>query len=210
MSGSKSLEELSFSSYWDSRYAKPDAEESFEWFKSFSNLQNFFERHLPPPTLSVNDSGKPPAILHLGCGNSVRYILPILLRLPTPCPPSDSNVPLTSGPFSACTRQNLPLDLLNIGYPNQTCVDFSTVVIEQMAARHIAEAPSISWQEADVRHMTGFADAEFEVAIDKGTLDAMISGSLWDPPEEVRTNTRLYIDEVGSTSLIVCYKSCYN
>lgn len=65
-----------------------------------------------------------------------------------------------------------------------------------MAARHSADEASISWRVADVRHMTDIVDAAFDVAIDKGTLDAMISGSLWDPPEEVRTNTRLYIDEV--------------
>ena len=44
--------------------------------------------------------------------------------------------------------------------------------------------------------MDGFEDESFEVAIDKGTLDAMISGSLWDPPPEVRKNTSEYIDEV--------------
>ena len=43
-----------------------------------------------------------------------------------------------------------------------------------------------------------FPSNNFDVAIDKGTLDAMISGSLWDPPEQVRRNTGLYIDEVRS------------
>ena len=47
----------------------------------------------------------------------------------------------------------------------------------------------------DVRKMA-FEDETFDVAIDKGTLDTMISGSLWDPPEEVRRCTREYIDEV--------------
>jgi len=44
--------------------------------------------------------------------------------------------------------------------------------------------------------MTSVVDSSIDVAIDKGTLDAMISGSLWDPPDVVKTNTRLYIDEV--------------
>lgn len=35
-----------------------------------------------------------------------------------------------------------------------------------------------------------------DVAIDKGTLDAMIHGSLWDPPEDVRCNVGKYVDEV--------------
>ena len=44
--------------------------------------------------------------------------------------------------------------------------------------------------------MTDIPSHSIDVAIDKGTLDAMISGSLWDPPDVVRTNTKKYIDEV--------------
>lgn len=32
---------------------------------------------------------------------------------------------------------------------------------------------------------------------DKGTLDAMLHGSLWDPEDDVKENTKLYIDEVS-------------
>jgi hypothetical protein len=41
-------------------------------------------------------------------------------------------------------------------------------------------------------------DASVDVAFDKGTLDAMISGSPWGPPDDVLQNTTCYIDEVGS------------
>lgn len=47
-----------------------------------------------------------------------------------------------------------------------------------------------------MRCMRGIEDAGVDVAIDKGTLDAMISGSLWDPPKEVRKDVREYLDEV--------------
>jgi len=46
-----------------------------------------------------------------------------------------------------------------------------------------------------VRHLKGVMANEGERS--QGTLDAMISGSLWDPPEEVRRNTKAYIDEVS-------------
>lgn len=59
-----------------------------------------------------------------------------------------------------------------------------------------AGAIGIEWRVADVRALTEFEDGSFDVAIDKGTLDAMISGSVWDPPIEVRRNTGLYVDEV--------------
>ena len=56
--------------------------------------------------------------------------------------------------------------------------------------------PSIRWLEQDVRDMTDIPSQSIDIAIDKGTLDAMISGSLWDPPDVVRDNTKKYIDEV--------------
>jgi hypothetical protein len=47
----------------------------------------------------------------------------------------------------------------------------------------------------DVRNLN-LPDQSVDVAIDKGTLDAMIHGSQWDPPEDVRRNVGQYVDEV--------------
>ncbi|KAL9115610.1 MAG: hypothetical protein Q9187_007235 [Circinaria calcarea] len=99
-----------------------------------------------------------------------------------------------------CGNSTLPMDLVLLGYDEQVCVDFSAVVIANMASRYSAEK-AIDWRVMDVRHMVEFRDEEFEVAIDKGTLDAMISGSPWDPPLEVKQNTSEYINEVSSNFL---------
>lgn len=48
----------------------------------------------------------------------------------------------------------------------------------------------------DVRNMQGVEDASVDLAFDKGTLDAMIHGSPWNPPQEVKDNTRAYLQEV--------------
>lgn len=64
MADAKTLEELATADYWDARYSKPDAAPTYEWFKGFDNLQDFFIKHLPPPTADLR-------IIHLGCGNSV-------------------------------------------------------------------------------------------------------------------------------------------
>lgn len=71
MSDAKTLEELAFAKYWDERYAKPDAEESFEWFKSYVNLKGFLKKWLP----KVEAQNEQPKILHLGCGNSVSFVV---------------------------------------------------------------------------------------------------------------------------------------
>ena len=51
------------------------------------------------------------------------------------------------------------------------------------------------WSVMDVRKLE-FQDASIDVAIDKGTLDAFLHGSLWDPPEDVRENVGAYVDQV--------------
>lgn len=85
------------------------------------------------------------------------------------------------------------------------------LVIGKMAAR-FQETDDLDWRIMDVRDMLGIATASIDVAIDKGTLDAMIYGSLWDPPEEVRGDTERYIDEVvrvrrmGGLFLYITYR----
>ena len=65
----------------------------------------------------------------------------------------------------------------------------------------------ITWKHADARCMDEIPSASVDVAFDKGTLDAMIHGSPWDPPDEVLENTGRYIREVRSERLV--YKLPY-
>ena len=65
-----------------------------------------------------------------------------------------------------------------------------------MRSRH-AEEKGIEWRWADVRDMTEVASDSVDVAFDKGTLDAMIHGSPWSPPDQVLSDTSRYMQEVG-------------
>jgi EEF1A lysine methyltransferase 4 len=56
----------------------------------------------------------------------------------------------------------------------------------------------IQWQHMDVRNMTGLGDSSIDVAFDKSTLDAMIHGSPWSPPDDVKANTSEYMKEVDT------------
>ena len=82
-----------------------------------------------------------------------------------------------------------------MGYVDQTCVDFSSVIVETMSQKH-RNIDGIVWKQADVRDMHEISSASIDVAFDKGTLDAMIHGSPWSPPDEVLENTQRYIQEV--------------
>ncbi|KAI9782866.1 MAG: hypothetical protein M1816_001686 [Peltula sp. TS41687] len=113
-----------------------------------------------------------------------------------PAPSLDGRTPRILHP--GCGNSMLPIDLHKHGYKNQVCLDFSNVVIKNMASQ-FEERDGIEWIVGDIRDMSNIGDGEFDVVIDKGTLDSMISGSVWNPPDEVKHNTRAYIDEVVRT-----------
>ena len=93
----------------------------------------------------------------------------------------------------------VPVELAARGYRRQLCVDFSTAVVAMMSERHSkVEGGGIEWRHMDVRNMDSLEDKSVQVAFDKGTLDAMIHGSPWSPPEMVRNNTRAYLREVSN------------
>ncbi|EPE34937.1 S-adenosyl-L-methionine-dependent methyltransferase [Glarea lozoyensis ATCC 20868] len=98
-----------------------------------------------------------------------------------------------------CGDSTLPHDLHALGYTHQTCIDFSTVVIKQMKERYASDF-GIEWKYGDVRDLP-VAPCSVDVAFDKGTLDAMIYGSPWNPPESVKDNTKRYMDEASSEHL---------
>jgi ubiquinone/menaquinone biosynthesis C-methylase UbiE len=88
----------------------------------------------------------------------------------------------------------LTADLYSLGYHNQVSIDFSRVAIEAMKTKH--QALNLDWKVMDVRKLE-MPDASFDVATDKGTLDAMLHGSPWDPEDDVKANVKAYVDEVA-------------
>ncbi|KAL8999119.1 MAG: hypothetical protein Q9169_002007 [Polycauliona sp. 2 TL-2023] len=150
---------LAHSEYWDDRYAEVGSDKRvYEWFRSFNDLEPFFDRHL----FQVRGPETAPKILHLGSGDS---------------------------------PQTIPQDFWRKGYRDQLCVDFSSVVVETMSKRE-SETEGINWKQVDVRDMHLIPSESVDVAFDKGTLDAMIHGSPWDPPDDVLDDTGRYVREV--------------
>ncbi|KAM0273514.1 hypothetical protein ACHAQH_008310 [Verticillium albo-atrum] len=94
----------------------------------------------------------------------------------------------------------IPRDLAERGYNDQLCVDFSNVVVDLMSKRH-GDIKGIEWRLLDVCNMDSVTSGSIDVAFDKGTLDAMIYGSPWNPPQDVVEKTAAYIQEVSGDSL---------
>ncbi|KAI5475725.1 S-adenosyl-L-methionine-dependent methyltransferase [Pseudohyphozyma bogoriensis] len=95
-----------------------------------------------------------------------------------------------------CGNSTLSADLYEDGYRNVTNIDFSSVVIDRLSKQH-RDKPEMKWIKGDVRSLP-FEDGSYDVAIDKGTMDAMLAekGDVWNPSEEVKKACRQEVDEV--------------
>ena len=62
------VKRLAYSEYWNERYAEVGSDgQVHEWFRSFTDLEPFFTRHL----FQIRGPETLPKILHLGSGDSV-------------------------------------------------------------------------------------------------------------------------------------------
>ncbi|KJA28183.1 hypothetical protein HYPSUDRAFT_156631 [Hypholoma sublateritium FD-334 SS-4] len=95
-----------------------------------------------------------------------------------------------------CGNSRLSEDLWEDGYRNIVNTDYSGILIEQMKNRHSVVRPEMEWHEMDVRDLS-LDDESFDVAIDKGTMDAMMTakGDVWDPPQKVLDDCTKEVDE---------------
>jgi len=83
------------------------------------------------------------------------------------------------------------------GFKNIVNIDFSGVLIEKMRSLHAETRPEMEWHEMDIRDLK-FEDDSFDVAIDKGTMDAMMTSvkDVWNPPEQVIEDCSREVSEV--------------
>jgi 2-polyprenyl-3-methyl-5-hydroxy-6-metoxy-1,4-benzoquinol methylase len=72
-----------------------------------------------------------------------------------------------------CGNAEFSEDMYDDGYTNMHNIDISSVVIEQMKFRN-KDRSKMTWDVMDVTDMKGFGDEEFDMAIDKSTIDALL------------------------------------
>lgn len=89
-----------------------------------------------------------------------------------------------------CGNSKLSADLYDVGYRKLTNIDISSVVIKQMLQMHSEARPDLQFLQMDVLKMD-FEDAKFNVVLDKGTLDALMSD---DSPESVQRIETMFME----------------
>ncbi|XP_067388574.1 eEF1A lysine and N-terminal methyltransferase isoform X1 [Emydura macquarii macquarii] len=72
-----------------------------------------------------------------------------------------------------CGNSELSEQMYDVGYQDIVNVDISEVVINQMRERNAQKRPKMSYLLMDMLQMD-FQDAQFQVVLDKGTLDAIL------------------------------------
>ena len=87
-----------------------------------------------------------------------------------------------------CGNSNLSFDFIQDGYSYITNIDFSRIVIYQMEQKY----PEMTWTQMNAMYMS-FPDKEYEVAVDKGTLDCIFCNH---GVEYLFKDVRIYINEV--------------
>ncbi|KAF0876922.1 MET13 protein, partial [Crocuta crocuta] len=91
-----------------------------------------------------------------------------------------------------CGNSELSEQLYDMGYQDIVNIDISEVVIKQMKERNASHRPQMSFLKMDMTQME-FADASFQVVLDKGTLDAVLT----DEEEKTLQQVDRMLAEVG-------------
>ncbi|KAI8928548.1 S-adenosyl-L-methionine-dependent methyltransferase [Entophlyctis helioformis] len=98
-----------------------------------------------------------------------------------------------------CGNSRLAEDMHKHGWTDIVNVDYSSAVIETMAKR-CAGLAGVSWVVADIFKLDDtFAAGSFEYALDKGTLDALLTRKHdpWNPPADLCDEIQSYIKQVA-------------
>jgi len=98
--------------------------------------------------------------------------------------------------MEGCGNSTLSEDMYNDSLENITNVDFSEEVIKLMSER-CKDLNKMTWLEMDVMDLK-FPDASFDVVIDKGTMDALLTGqeSVWEVEEDLAINIDKMLSEI--------------
>ncbi|XP_068176000.1 eEF1A lysine and N-terminal methyltransferase isoform X2 [Antennarius striatus] len=88
-----------------------------------------------------------------------------------------------------CGNSTLSEQLYDVGYKHLTNIDISETVVTHMNQRNAERRPGLTFQQVDATQ-TPYEDGSYQVALDKGTLDALAS-------EERGELARNMLTEVG-------------
>lgn len=107
--------------------------------------------------------------------------------------------------FPGCGSSLIPERLYDEGYINITCIDFSSVIINELKEKNSNQRSNIQYIECDVRSLDSIYDDTFDLIIDKGTLDCVLcSNSPYISCLEYMTELQRVVKQTGNIMIISC------
>ncbi|XP_042285337.1 EEF1A lysine methyltransferase 4 [Thunnus maccoyii] len=100
-----------------------------------------------------------------------------------------------------CGNSSMSGDMYSAGYCSITNIDYSSVCISAMSARH-SDCPGMTWHQMDIRQLS-FPNESFDVILEKATLDAIMVEE--KTPWEVSPETAGFIHK-ALTEISRCLK----
>jgi spermidine synthase/SAM-dependent methyltransferase len=92
-----------------------------------------------------------------------------------------------------CGNSNFSADFYDQGYHQVRNLDFSDIVIEEMKKKNATSRGEMSWDLGDMTDMSLYASQSFDIVIDKGALDALMSVD----SDETRAKTEAMFREIN-------------
>jgi EEF1A lysine methyltransferase 4 len=172
--------------YWEERFAM---EEDYDWLLTYHD----FEHHLVP-------------VLDESCAHLATATATMTPTASEGSPKSEQRPPSSSPCRSlpkilvlGCGNSTFSSDLYDAGFTNIVNIDFSAVVIEKMRVKHSALRPRMTWLVMDMLNMSAFGAEEFDVVIDKATMDALMVSIVdpWQPGEQALSEADTFCKEVN-------------
>lgn len=120
-------------------------------------------------------------------------------------PNINSKIPYKSSKILmiGCGNSDFSANLYDEGYINIVNLDFSEIVIEEMKKKNVSR-PEMTWVVGDMTNLEGFETGSFDIVLDKGALDALMSENT---KENKASAIKMYkeIDRVlSSTGKYIC------
>jgi len=150
-------------SFWDNRYRTQEGK--YDWYLSYSQLCDVMLPHI-----GVKDS--PSSSSATGTAASAAAPSSAMAEGKSEEKRERSSVRTL---IVGCGNSDLSENMYDDGFTNQVSVDYSEVVISKMR-ESLKDKPNIKFETMDCRSMS-FKDNEFDLVIDKGTLDAILCGN---------------------------------
>jgi len=96
-------------------------------------------------------------------------------------------------------------DMYKDGFKEITNIDISSVIVNLMQQKYSADFPGLTYKVLDVTNMSEIPSASFDVAIDKGTMDAILCGDGSVSNTDKMLTEILRILRPGGTFMLITY-----